>query len=167
MVSFQGTFEFFDDSSFLSPPSIYRPTPQIKTYPSHSLMGYIQQKHRKFAYIVQLAKLDWQMADVSFRGTLFVPQESAIPEEYLYSMDIQKARQIVKYHLMIGFFPQKALSTSSYQQLQTSIKGSTITAFWNQSILHLNISDTYIVQFDIILSNGIVHLLNQSLIPFT
>jgi len=167
MVSFQGTFEIFDDTSFLSPESIYRPSPRIKTYPSHSLMGYLQKNHRKFAYIVQLATLDWQMADESFRGTIFVPLESSIPEELLYSMDRLKARQIVKYHLMIGFFPYKALRTSDYQQLQTSIKGSTITAFWMDQILYLNIQNTHVIQFDIILSNGIIHSLNQSLVPLS
>lgn len=166
MVSFQGTFEVFDDSSFLSMESVYRPTPVIKTYSPHSVMGYLQQNHPKYAYLVKLAQLDWQMADVQFRGTVWVPQETFIQEDSLYNMDINTARKIVKYHLMMGLFPKKSLATSLYQQLQTSIKGSMITAFWDQSVLCLNTSQTYVVEFDKILSNGMVHIIHHSLIPF-
>lgn len=166
MVSFQGTFQIFDDQSFLSYDSIYGTKTIVKSYPPESLMGYIHQYHPKFGYIIQLAKLDWQMADPSFRGTLFIPVESSIDERQLLSMDINTARKIVKYHLMIGFFPKKSLETSPYQQLQTSIKSSTIVAFWNVSTLYLNINETYVVEFDIIASNGLLHKINQSMISF-
>jgi len=179
MVSYQGTFQPFDDSSFLACPPPFsrsRSDVQLRTYPSATISGYLQKYHPKFMFLVQLSKLDWQMADPSFRGTLFVPRENSIDESSLLVMDQSRARLIVKYHLLTdGTFPREVLSTSLFQQLETAVPGSPILAFWDQDRdapssfserLCLNTSLNWVDEFDIACSNGLVHCIRRPMMPF-
>lgn len=163
MVSYQGTYEFFDNA-FTYPENVLRPRPLIKTYPEHSVMWYLERFHPKYAFIVKLARLDWQMADASFRGTLFVPLEDSLNENEILQMDISTARRIVKYQFMVGLFPKDVLYTSPYQQLQSTIKGAYITAsIQRPGEMVLNYT-TPIVFYDILLTNGIIHIISKMLI---
>lgn len=163
MVSNQGTFEFFNQS-FASPEEVFRPKAMKVTYKDNSIMWYIEKFHPKFSYIAKLSKLDWQMSDIQFRGTLFLPLEDSIDENYLFSMDINTARRFIKYHLMVGLFPKSVLFTSPCQQLQSTIKGNTILAMiTGPDIMVLN-NQIPIVYFDIPLNNGIIHIIAKPLI---
>ena len=156
----QGVYPFFD-YSFTDPARVLGIPPQPKTYPPESVMGFLQESYPLFAFLVKTARLDWQLADPNFRGTLFLPR--SINKEIVMNADINIARRIVKYHLMIGFFPKNVLFTSPYQELQTSIKGQTIRAvIQGPSHLLLN-ADTYVVEFDRWCQNGVIHILNQPL----
>lgn len=156
MVSYQGTYEFFDNR-FTYPEAVYRPAPALKTYPKESVMGYLERHHPKFAFLVKRARLDWNMADTQFKGTVFVPREESIVEAEILNMDINTARKIVKYHFMIGLFPKNVLYTSPYQQLQSTVKGSYIWAMIDaRGEMYLNFT-TPVLRFDIFLENGIIH----------
>jgi hypothetical protein len=77
--------------------------------------------------------------------------------------DVDTARRIVKYHLMIGYFPKDVLFTSPYQQLQTSIKSQMIRAvIQGPSTLMLN-ENVYVTEFDRWCLNGVIHRINQPL----
>jgi len=162
MVSYQGTYEFLDNK-FAYPESVFRPQPVVKTYPENTVMWYLDQFHPRFAMIVKKSRLDWQMADAQFRGTLFLPLDRTIDENAVLNMDANTARKIVKYHMMTGFFPRNVLYTSQFQQLQTTIKGYSIQAYvsdQNKMILNLN---TPIIYFDILLTNGVIHIITNLL----
>jgi len=159
MVSYQGTCEFFDFTALFPP----NPSPVITSYPEHSVMYYLQQHHATFAYIAKLAKMDGYLANDTLRSTLFLPLESSFPENILLNMDINVARRIIKYHLMTGLFPYDVLLTSPYQELQTTIKGSTIVCMYYDSRLYLNNMNP-IIKSDIRLKNGIIHWIENSLI---
>jgi uncharacterized surface protein with fasciclin (FAS1) repeats len=163
MVSYQGTFEFFDDA-FCFPENAYPKRVENVTYPSNSITGYIVQHHPKFAYILKLSKLDGQMADQQFRGTIFLPLEDSIPDEYLPNMDTNTARRIVKYHFMVGLFPKEVLFTSPCQQLQTTMKGQMIMAMMPSSDSMVLNNYIRILQFDILQTNGIIHIIEKMLI---
>jgi uncharacterized surface protein with fasciclin (FAS1) repeats len=163
MVSCQGTFEFYDDA-FAYPESVFRPVPAIKeSYPENSVMWYINKFHPKFAFLIKRARLDRQMGDPEFNGTVFLPLEDSILEDDIVNMDTNTARKIVKYHFMMGFFPKNVLFTSPYQQLQSTMKGSFI---WAQmptpDSMLLNFS-TPIVYYDIKMVNGIIHIIHNLL----
>ena len=64
---------------------------------------------------------------------------------------------------MTGLFPQNVLLTSPYQQLQTTIKGSTITAFYHPPQLYLN-DNIPILHYDIQCNNGLIHIISNMLI---
>jgi len=164
MVSMQGVYPFFD-YDFTEPNRVFQTAPRPKTYPSDSVMAFLQKNFPLFAFLVQRARLDWQFADPSFRGTVWVPQH--LDASWVWSADIDTARRAVKYHLMIGFFPKNVLFTSPYQELNTSIKGQTIRAvIQGPDTLLLN-DRTIVTQFDIWRANGIVHVLREPLYPLS
>lgn len=163
MVSMQGVYPFFD-YEFTEPAKVLGIPPQPKTYPPDSIMGFLERHYQLFAFLVKTARLDWQMADPNFRGTLFLPEK--ISENVVMNADIDTARRIVKYHLMIGFFPKDVLFTSPYQELQTSIKGQMIRAvIQGPNHLLLN-TDAHVVRFDQWCQNGVIHIINQPLYLF-
>lgn len=160
MVSMQGVFPFYD-YGFAYPENVLNLAPRKKTYPPDSVMGFLEKHHPTWAFLVKTARLDWQMADPSFRGTLFLPQE--MDENVVLNADINTARRIVKYHLMIGFFPGEVLFTSPIQDLQTSIKGQTIRAtIRGPCSLVLN-DGVGVVSFDHWCGNGVIHFIDKPL----
>ena len=52
MVSYQGTFEFFNNS-FAFPEEVYKPKVVMAKYPKNSVMWYIDTYHPKFSFIVK------------------------------------------------------------------------------------------------------------------
>ena len=157
----QGVYPFFD-YDFAEPSRVLGIGPCPKTYPKDSLMAAIQQQSPLFAFLVKTARLDWQFADPSFRGTVFVPT-SGLDENVVMNADIDTARRIVKYHLMIGFFPKDVLFTSPYQELQTAIKGQTIRAVIQGPRTLLLNADTYVTHFDLWRANGVLHKIDKPL----
>jgi len=164
MVSYQGTFEFFDNR-FLAPSEVL-PTlpPKIITYPKDSIMYYLEQYHPKFAFIAKKAKMDWYLASESLRSTLFLPTDESISESILLNLDINTSRRIIKYHLMSGLFPSYVLKTSPYQELFTTIKGSSITwIMYSDSEIYLN-NQIPILSMDHYYNNGIIHIIQEMMI---
>lgn len=156
----QGVYPFFD-YEFTYPSRVLHQEPQAKTYPKDSIMGFVQDHFPLFAFLVKTARLDWQLADPQFRGTLFLPHN--LEKNVVLNADINTARRIVKYHLMIGFFPKDVLFTSPFQELQTSIKGQMIRAvIQGPSQLLLN-SNTSVLHFDHWCQNGVIHLVDRPL----
>lgn len=160
----QGVYPFFD-YDFAEPSRVLGIPPIQKTYPEGSLMGYIQKHAPEYAFLVKTARLDWQFADPNFRGTVFLPNK--IDQNVVMNADIDTARRIVKYHLMIGFFPKDVLFTSPYQELQTSIKGQTIRAVIQGPTRMMLNEGCYITHFDHWSQNGVVHRISQPLYPLS
>jgi uncharacterized surface protein with fasciclin (FAS1) repeats len=162
MVSYQGICEFYNND-YLNPINVFKTDPKKINYPENSIMDYLEKKHKKFAFIAKLAKLDWYLSDIMLRSTLFLPLEESINENILLNMDINTARRIIKYHLMTGLFPFKVINTSPYQELQSTIKGSTITCILYNNLYVLN-NDNPIIHVDINLNNGLIHIIQKMLI---
>ena len=162
MVSMQGVYPFFD-YEFAEPARVLGAGPCPKTYPPDSIMGYLEKHAKTFAFLVKTARLDWQFADPSFRGTVFLPD--SIDENIVLNADVDTARRIVKYHLMIGYFPKNVLFTSPYQHLQTSIKGQMVRAvIQGPATLMLN-ENVYVTEFDLWRLNGVIHRIDKPLYP--
>jgi len=162
MVSMQGVFPFFD-YEFAEPARVLNVGPCPQTYPPESIMGYLQQHSPRFAFLVKTARLDGQFADPSFRGTIFLPD--TLDENVVLNADVDTARRIVKYHLMIGYFPKNVLFTSPYQQLQTSIKGQMIRAVIQGPSTMMFNENVYATEFDIWRLNGVIHRIDKPLYP--
>ena len=139
--------------------------------PENTLMHFLQENYPTFTKIVKNANYVSIFSDLQFRGTLFLPTEESLEELDIGNMDISSSRKLIEYHYMQGFYPKTILLTSPYQQLQTKIKGQSITAG-----LYLNVKNneqtllldktSYIEQFDIRLKNAFVHLIDRPL-PFS
>jgi len=162
MVSMQGVYPFFD-YDFAEPAKVLGVGACPTTYPQDTIMGYLQKHAPTYAFLVKTARLDWQFADPSFRGTVFLPDN--LDENVVLNADVDTARRIVKYHLMIGYFPKDVLFTSPYQQLQTSSKGQMVRAVvQGPSTMMLN-ENVYVTEFDIWRLNGVIHRITKPLYP--
>jgi len=162
MVSYQGTCEFYDNTLFY-PSNVIPNQPQPITYPENSIMDYLHKHHPKFAYIAKTAQLNWYLASDGLRSTLFLPQEEGLNQKEILNLDQNTARRIIKYHLMTGLFPKDVLLTSPYQQLQSTLKGSWITAIYQYPYLYLN-NNNPVLMNDIQCKNGIIHIIQNLLI---
>lgn len=138
--------------------------------PENSLMYYLQENNPIFTKIVKMANYVGIFSDLQFRGTLFLPKEESLEELDIGNMDINSCRKFIEYHYMEGFYPKTILLTSPYQQLQTKIKGQSITAGLyinkknNEQTLLLD-KTSFITEFDIRLKNAFIHLIDRPL-PF-
>lgn len=160
MVSLQGVCPFFD-YEFTYPENVV-PTPQkIITYPPDSIMSFIEKQSPLFAFLVKKARLDWTFASPENRITIFLPLH--LNEQNVMNADINTARRIVKYHLMMGFFPRNVLETSPYQQLTSSIKGETILARLDRLGMILN-DRSRVIEWDLSFFNGFIHLIDNPLL---
>ena len=157
MVSYQGTYEFFNNA-FAFPEEVYKPATIMGKYPKNSVMWYIDKYHPKFAFIVKKAQMDMRMGDPQFLGTVFLPVEESIDEDSMLNMDVNTANKIVRYTYMRGLFPRNVLYSSPYQQLQSSMDGSYIWAtITDKNIMVLNYT-TPVLHWDIVLDNGVIHV---------
>jgi hypothetical protein len=159
MVSYQGTFEFFNNT-FAFPEEVYKPKVVMGSYPKNTVMWYIDTYHPKFAFIVKKAQMDMRMADPQFLGTVFLPLEESIDEDSLLNMDMNTANKIVRYTYMRGLYPRRVIYTSPYQQLQSSMDGAYIWAtITDKNIMVLNYTIP-VVYWDITLDNGMIHVID-------
>ena len=135
-----------------------------------TLMYYLEENNPIFSSIIKMANYIGVFSDRQFRGTLFLPSEESLKELDLGNLDINTCRKLIEYHYMEGFYPKNILLTSPFQQLQTKIKGQSITAGLyinrknNEQTLLLD-KTSYITEFDIRLKNAFIHLIDRPL-PF-
>lgn len=169
MASYQGTYEFFD-FAFATPENVFRNSimdiscRDCSNYPSKTIMHYLNLYHPKFAFIVKKARLDWKLSDLQFQNTIFVPVEESLNEDIIKNLDTNTAIKIVRYHILKGLFPKNVLYTSSYQQLQSSMDGNYIWAIISDSNKMILNYDSLVVQFDFLFPNGIIHIIDKSLL---
>lgn len=156
MTSFQGTFQVFDDTSFLS----IQGKPIKETYKENTIISFLIKNHPKFAYIIQRAQWDWKLSDTNSKFTLFVPLEESISDDFLLTIDINTAINILKRHLMDGIFPKRVLETSIFQELQMKRGINELYLQNNQFIINNYIK---IIYMDIKLQNGFIHIIDSLL----
>ena len=158
----------YEDSSFNIASSCQ------ESFDPQLLMGYLERYHPKFTKIVHGTNYYTGIfSDPQFRGTLFVPKEESIDESLFQNMDVNFCRRFVEYHTMDGYFPKNVLFTSPFQQLQSKIKGQSITSALyqfpqsnNEYSLVLN-NQSMVDVFDIRVKNAFLHILSSPLsIPF-
>lgn len=158
----QGVYPFFD-YGFVNDATCPAVPNKKNNYPENSIMDILERKHPKMAFIAKTARLDVQLGEMEMRATLFLPPEDRLSENMVKGLDINSARRFLKYHLLIGIFPKNVITTSPYQNLQTSIKGQMITARL-EHVCVLN-DHSVIMEWDEIASNGVIHHISEPLLP--
>ena len=162
MTSVHGYYEIFDYSAFTNPQTVYPPCVQQRTYPKGTTMAIVQERHPKLTFLLRTAGLDWQLADLQTRMTLFLPPEHSMDEEWVKRLDKNAARRFIKYHLAMGFLPEQVLRTSPVYQMRSTLKGHDIYVETNP-YGQLFLNTVPIVQFNHFTQNGVIHYLASSL----
>jgi hypothetical protein len=153
MASLHGYYPFYDYSSVTDPRIVYNAQAPIPTYPENTLMDMIAKNHPEFAFLARTAGLDWHLADLQTRATVFIPKN--IPN--FQNLDIQSAKKFVKYHMSVGVLPETVLHSSLIYDLQTTLNG------YNIRVEHKLLNGVKIYSYDHYARNGIFHLIDSTL----
>ncbi|TVP64387.1 MAG: fasciclin domain-containing protein [Nodularia sp. (in: Bacteria)] len=121
----------------------------------------------KFKTLLQAANTAQIIETLKSPGslTLFAPTDDAfaeLPEEALDSLlqDIPKLKKILMYHVAFG-----DVRFEDLQQIQeaTTLEGSVVAIDSDQGVIKVN--DAHILTTDIIADNGVIHGIDQVLMP--
>jgi len=138
-------------------------------YFSKSIMENISTNidFKKFLYIVKLAKLENLLNSQDRDFTLFVPSDkyiSDISEDFFINMDYYTARQIVRSSMIENRIPAELLEDNPACYFKTKDPFNTLFVSNVSGKTYLN-KKIQIIGKDIILSNGIIHLIDGLVIP--
>jgi uncharacterized surface protein with fasciclin (FAS1) repeats len=122
----------------------------------------------KFTYIIKLAEMDKILDDTQANFTIFVPSDNELKynssDDKLSTMDRGDARQIVLSSLIDDRIPKELLTDSpaSYMITKNPVNRIFITNIDDVTKINNNLT---IILFDIIRTNGIIHVVNKLIEP--
>lgn len=135
-----------------------------KRYTRGNIMYYLFKEYPIFARLVQLAKLDDQLNDALFDGTLFVPCREYLDryQDYLYSIqDVSVARNVVSASILPNVV-QLSVLESAVLPTQNKYNPIYVSQVGGECCINGNL---FIVKPNLLLNNGIVHVLNGMVNP--
>lgn len=140
-----------------------------KQYCPNSIMDIINTNpdFTKFYYMVKLAKLERVLNDKQANCSLFVPSDKAIAklgESIFINMDSATARHIVNSSILDKRITSELLedSKTSYFITKDPINKLFISNIYDN--IYIN-NDIKVIQKDILLSNGIIHVIDGLIKP--
>ena len=140
-----------------------------KTYSKNSIMDVINYHpdFTKFLYIVKLADMDNILDKQQANFTLFVPSNSSIKdirEDIILNMDQGDAKNIVQSSLLDYRIPKELLVDSPAAYFNTLSPQNRMFVTNINSNTKIN-NTLNIVHFDIICTNGIIHVVDKLIRP--
>lgn len=155
----------FDIPDLHSCPSL----PSDKQYCPNSIMDIINTNtdFTKFYYMVKLAKLEGVLNNKQANFTLFVPSDKAIAklgESMFINMDSATARHIVKSSTLDKRITSELLQDSKASYFVTKDPVNKLFISNNYDNIYIN-NDIQVIQKDILLSNGIIHVIDGLINP--
>jgi uncharacterized surface protein with fasciclin (FAS1) repeats len=134
-----------------------------------SIFGYIYSNPNtsKFRKIIEKAMFSGQLNDIQGNFTIFIPEDKYlkhIPEDFFKNMDTSFAKEILYSSILNGKINKEILTFSpvSFFNTKNPVMKLYVTNISNKTKLN-NTSD--VIEFDINKNNGIIHLINNILIP--
>lgn len=130
---------------------------------------YSNPEYSKFLKIVEKASMEGQLNDPQANFTLFIPSNDLIkhiPEEYFDIMDDGTARQILKGSTLNRKIDKRLLQFSPVSYFMT-INTCPQTRLYVTNISGITEIDNCVkvVKYDNILNNGIIHVVDNLIIP--
>jgi uncharacterized surface protein with fasciclin (FAS1) repeats len=133
---------------------------------------YLIENHpdfSKFRYIIKLAVMDNLLDNLQANFTLFVPSDSDlkyrnIPEDFYVNMDQGTARHIVLSSLLDNRVPSELIKDSPAMYFITNDPPNRL--FMTNINNKTRINNAFnIVHFDIVCTNGIIHVVDGMINP--
>jgi hypothetical protein len=147
------------------------PKPKF-TLNSNSIMSFLENntEFSKFCYIVKLSRLEGLFNDCQADATLFVVADLYINkidniEQILANMDESTARSIILFSTLNRKINYDLLSQSPIKYIYTQNTTNKMLFETINNITYLNKGNAKIIKYDINLQNGMIHLIDNILIP--
>jgi len=142
-----------------------------KIYTKGSIM-YLINTHpdfNYFSYIIRLAELDIILDNIQADFTLFVPSDTEIKMKYKYddfllTMDQSTAKSIVLSSLLDYRIPSEILQNSPASYFNTKYPPNRLFVTNINANTRIN-NFMNVIHFDIICTNGIIHVVNKLMNP--
>jgi uncharacterized surface protein with fasciclin (FAS1) repeats len=140
-------------------------------YCHNSIMDILNKnpKFSIFKYIMKLSGMDLIYDDAMANFTLFVPSDEClkqIPEGVFLNLDIGSARDIIKTHTLKNRITYDLLKDSPISYLM-SVNESEKLSITNISGTTTINNCTCIIQPDLLACNGIIHVVNNMIWPYS
>jgi uncharacterized surface protein with fasciclin (FAS1) repeats len=136
-----------------------------KVQDKNSLMGIINEnpEFSKFKYIVEKAMMTDILESMQTNLTLFIPSDSKI-KYFFDNMDVSFARHIIKTSMLNKKIPSELLEDSPFSFFNTNdpFNKLLISNINGETFINNNIK---IIQKDIIATNGIIHIIDNLILP--
>ena len=148
------------------------PRPKLYTNPN-TIMSVLENNYdfSMFSYIIKLAKFEGLFNDCQADVTLFVPSDIEIkknnPDMYsmVENMDESTAKSIVLFSTLNRKINLDLLSQSPMKYVFTQNTTNKLLLETYENRTYLNRGNAKIIRPDINLSNGMIHIINNILIP--
>jgi len=141
----------------------------IKTYSKNSIMDLINYHpdFTKFLYILKLSEMDVILDKKQANFTIFVPSDTAIkniPDDVFLNMDQGDAKNIVQSSLLDYRIPKELLvdSPAAYFNTLSPQNRMFVTNINLNTKINNNLN---VIYFDIICTNGIIHVVDKLIKP--
>ena len=138
-----------------------------------SIMGLLDKNKdfSKFTYLVRLASLEDKFNNLTTNFTLFIPSDTYLNSKYseamFVNMDTYTAREIVLYSTLNRKVIKDMIFSSNCMYLETNIDKSVHSTILCENYGNITLLDNRakIKKYDIPLNNGIIHVIDDLLIP--
>jgi uncharacterized surface protein with fasciclin (FAS1) repeats len=139
--------------------------------PENSISGYLQThpEFKLFQWMIKLAEMELKMGNEQFDSTLFVVPDSYLirqfgSEQYFINMDKHRAIHIINAHLLNRKIHKKTLESQRLTKIYTKNQSTEIYFLNNYGEITIN-NMAKIIKEDIRLDNGVIHIIDNLLLP--
>lgn len=185
MVSIGPTFESRNYTFMYNLPDInyndnYNDKYNTKTYTStkkminkpishgNTILDFLYKNSNMFSgflHIVQIAEMEPFLQSPKFRKTVFIPSDEYLDLEEVRKISQGTAKCILKYSMLSRIINKQLLKLSPSYYLITDYKPCPRLPVYNISDITTLDDTTKIMQFDIHVSNGLIHIVDRILVP--
>lgn len=138
----------------------------VVVYDRGSIMGILSRTpiYSKFARILQIAQMDGIYNDSQANFTLLIVSNENIPNNLIESLDVGDAKRIVKASSLKRIIPLMLLEDSPATYFLTTDDKTKlfVTNLYGKTMINDKIN---VLHGDIRATNGMIHVVNQLIIP--
>jgi hypothetical protein len=167
MVSYHGYFQY--QNIIQAEPIQKKVVCQIK---EDTISGFLKNhpNFRLFSWIIKKADMELKMGHELFDSTLFVVDDDYLlkqfgSEDFFINLDKNEAYNILYAHLLNRKIHKKTLESQRLTKLFTKNEKTQIYFLNNYGNITLN-NMANLIQEDIRLSNGVIHVIDRLLFPY-
>lgn len=136
-------------------------------YDNGTIMGILNRTpvYSKFARILQIAQMDGIYNQSQANFTLFVAPDSCVSDELMRSIDVGDARRIVKSSSLNRIIPSVLIEDSPATYFMTTDERTKLFITNLHGVTLIN-DGIRVVEKDISASNGMIHTIDNVIIPY-
>ena len=148
------------------------PKKDVCRIPINTISGYIHSNpdYQLFGWIIKLAEMELKMGDEQFDQTLFLVNDKNLraqfgnDDSFFINMDKHQAIHILGAHLLNKKIHKKTLESQRLTKLFTKNQKTELMFLNNYGDITIN-NMARLIESDIKLQNGVIHIIDRLLLP--